>query len=141
MANFYPDPIGALIGLQKALNSHRSADWFGPSTSSVGAYPPINIFRQGDDLVLITELPGCRTSDLEIQVQGNRVQIAGKKRIDYPEEASLHRRERVEGTFSRTITLPVEVDAEQIKAEYRNGILALHLPRPERDRPKSIAIN
>jgi len=52
----------------------------------------------------------------------------------------LHRRERVGGRFDRAITLPVEIDADHVKAECRDGILALYLPRAERDKPKSIAV-
>lgn len=52
----------------------------------------------------------------------------------------LHRRERVAGSFDRTITLPIRIDPDQIKAEYRDGILALFIPRAESDRPRSIKI-
>ena len=55
-------------------------------------------------------------------------------------DASLHRRERREGHFDRTITIPIEVDADRVKAEYRDGILSLLLPRAERDKPNSITI-
>jgi HSP20 family protein len=52
----------------------------------------------------------------------------------------VHRRERLAGNFDRAITVPVEIDADQVKAEYRDGILALYLPRAERDKPKTISI-
>ncbi|TMJ55758.1 MAG: Hsp20 family protein, partial [Alphaproteobacteria bacterium] len=54
--------------------------------------------------------------------------------------ASLHRRERLAGIFDRAITVPVEIDADNVKAQCRDGILALYLPRAERDKPKTIAI-
>jgi HSP20 family protein len=106
--------------------------------ASAGAYPPLNVFRQGDDIVLITELPGIRKSDLDIQVKGNTIRIAGSKAVHYGDAAALHRRERLAGRFDRAITVPVEVDADRVKAEYRDGILALYLPRAERDKPKSM---
>ena len=53
----------------------------------------------------------------------------------------MHRRERVFGEFDRTLSLPVQLDPDSIKAEYRNGILALFLPRPERDKPRAIKIS
>jgi HSP20 family protein len=53
---------------------------------------------------------------------------------------AVHRRERLAGSFDRAITVPVEIDADKIKAEYRDGILALYLPRAERDKPKSIKV-
>jgi HSP20 family protein len=53
----------------------------------------------------------------------------------------VHRRERRSGRFDRTVTLPIEIDAESIKAECRDGILAVFLPRVERDKPRAIAIS
>ena len=106
--------------------------------ASAGAYPPLNVFRQGDDIVLITELPGIRKSALDIQVKANTIRIASSKAVHYGDAAALHRRERLAGRFDRAITVPVEVDADRVKAEYRDGILALYLPRAERDKPKSM---
>jgi HSP20 family protein len=99
------------------------------------------VFRKGDEFVVITEVPGIKTSDLDIQVKGNTIRIAGTKSVEYSEKASLHRRERLAGRFDRTITIPVQIDADQIKAECHDGVLALFLPRAERDKPRSIKLN
>jgi HSP20 family protein len=80
-------------------------------------------------------------ADLEIQAKDNTIRISGKKNIGYPEKASVHRRERLSGTFDRTLTVPIQIDAERIKAEYRDGVLALFIPRAESDKPRSISIN
>lgn len=53
----------------------------------------------------------------------------------------MHRRERLTGTFDRTLTVPMQIDADGIKAEYRDGVLALSLPRAESDKPRTIRIN
>jgi HSP20 family protein len=106
----------------------------------MGTYPPLNIFRQADDLVVITELPGIKRQDVDVQVQGDRIRISGTKAIQYEEAASLHRRERIAGNFDRTIAIPNEVDTKRVKAEYRDGILAIFLPRADRNKPKSITI-
>jgi HSP20 family protein len=79
-------------------------------------------------------------SSCESRVKGNTIRLAGAKSVNYPEKASLHRRERLAGRFDRAVTFPVEIDADGVKAECRDGILALFLPRAERDRPKSIRI-
>jgi HSP20 family protein len=126
--------------LQQALDTFRASSWLDSSPSGSGAYPPLNVFRKGDDLVVITELPGIRKENLQIQVKGNTIRLAGTKSVDYGEKAGLHRRERLAGNFDRAITVPVEIDPERVKAEYRDGILALYLPRAERDKPKTIAI-
>jgi HSP20 family protein len=141
MARLVPDPFETLFNIQRSLDASRASDWLSAGPSGMGTYPPLNVFRQGDDFVVITELPGIQREEVEIQVQGDRVRIAGKKAIEYEEGASLHRRERIAGSFDRSIAVPVEVDANHVKAEYRNGILALFLPRAERDKPKSITIS
>ena len=136
----FPDPFDTLPGLQQALDAFRASGWLGASSSSGGAFPPLNVFRKGEDFVIITEVPGIKTSDLEVQVKGNTIRVSGTKAVSYPEKASLHRRERLGGRFDRTMTLPIEVDADGVKAECRDGILALFLPRAERDKPRLIRV-
>lgn len=137
----FSDPVDALWQLQQALDAFRASDWLTSGPSGSGAYPPLNVFRKGDDIVIIIEVPGVKKSDLEIQVKGDTIRIAGKKAVDYGEKAGLHRRERLAGRFDRAIAVPVEIDAERVKAEYRDGVLALYLPRAERDKPKTITVN
>jgi HSP20 family protein len=136
----FPVSFDTLPGLQQALDAFRASSWLGASSSGGGSFPPLNVFRKGEDFVIITEVPGIKTSDLEVQVKGNTIRVSGTKTISYPEKASLHRRERVGVRFDRTMTLPIEVDADGVKAECRDGILALFLPRAERDKPKSIRV-
>ncbi len=134
------DPFEALLEVQRALENSRDSDWFGRSTTSRGAFPPVNIFQQGHDLVVIAELAGIRKEDLDISIQRNQLRLSGKKTIDYGEQASMHRRERRGADFDRTFNLPIEVNPEGAKAEFGDGILAIFLPRAEQDRPKNIAI-
>ena len=89
---------------------------------------------------VVTELPGVKKSELDIQVKDNAIRIAGVKAVDYTEKASLHRRERAAGRFDRAVTIPVRIDADRVKAEYQDGILALYLPRAEQDKPRAIKI-
>jgi HSP20 family protein len=137
----YPDPFEALAQFQRALDTFRTSGWLGPGPSGGGAYPPLNVFRKGDDVVIVTEVPGVRKEDLQIQVKGNTIRIAGNKSVQYGERASLHRRERMAGSFDRTVTVPVQIDADNVRAECRDGVLALYLPRAEADKPKTIAIS
>jgi HSP20 family protein len=135
------DPFSALLHLQQALDTFRSSDWLSGSLSGAGAYPPLNVFRRGDDIVIITEVPGVKRDDLQVQVKDNSIRISGTKAVQYGDRASVHRRERLAGTFDRAVTVPVEIDAERVRAECRDGILALYLSRAEHDKPKTIAIN
>jgi len=141
MITAFTEPFDALLNLQRALESHRESDWMEDLTTSQGPFPPINVFQQGNDLLAIIELPGVEKSSLQIQAKENTIRISGKKAISYPDGVSVHRRERISGEFDRTLSLPVQVDPDRIKAEYRDGILALSLPRPERDKPRTITIN
>jgi HSP20 family protein len=140
MASFLSDPFETLFNLQQALDTFRGSDWLESSPSGVGPYPPLNVFRKGDDFVVVTELPGIDRSDLDIQVKDNTIRISGTKKVAYAEKASVHRRERLTGRFDRAITIPVQIDADKVKAEYRDGVLALFLPRAEKDKPRSVKI-
>jgi len=140
MAVLLPDPFEALFRLQQELDAFRTSDWLQSGPSGAGSYPLLNVFRKGDDFAVIAEVPGINKSNLEIQVKGNTLRIAGTKSVNYSEEASLHRRERLAGRFDRAITLPMAIDADNVRAECRDGILVLLLPRAERDKPKSIKV-
>jgi HSP20 family protein len=137
----YADPFETLFAFQRALENRLSSDWLGTTTAGTGSYPPINVFQQGDDLVAIVELPGVNKEDLNIQAKENTIRIAGRKEIDYGENVSLHRRERLSGVFDRTLVVPMQIDPDRIKAEYNDGLLALFIPRAERDKPRNIQIS
>jgi HSP20 family protein len=136
----YADPFEALFAFQRALEKRLSSDWLGNATAGTGTYPPVNVFQQGDDLVAIIELPGVDKNELNIQAQENTIRIAGRKSVDYPEGVSVHRRERLWGVFDRTLVVPMQIDSDGIKAEYNDGLLALFIPRAERDKPRTIQI-
>jgi HSP20 family protein len=136
----FPNPFDALPGLQQALDAFRSSGWLEAGPSAGGTYPPINVFRKGDEFAIIAEVPGIKKSELEVQVKGKTIRIAGTKPVTHPEQAALHRRERLSGRFDRAVSLPVEIDADGVQAEYRDGILALLLPRAAHDKPKAIQV-
>jgi HSP20 family protein len=135
------DPFAAMLGIQRAMDSVMGSDWFGSRTSGSGAFPLVNVFSDGEDFVLVAELPGVKKEDLDIQVRGDTLRIQGKKTIAYEEGASVHRRERSAGQFDRTLTLPAELDAAKVSAQYRDGVLTLRLPRAESAKPRTVAIN
>jgi HSP20 family protein len=136
----YTDPLDALFALQRALDARMASDWLRDATTSRGPFPPINVFQQGEDLLAVIELPGVSKDDLELQAKENVIRISGKKTVSYREGVSVHRRERVSGEFDRTLTIPIQIDPDGIKAEYHDGVLALFLPRAESDKPRSIKI-
>ena len=137
----FADPFDSLFNLQRSLEAREASDWLSGQTTSPGPFPPINVFQQGHDILAIIELPGVDKSALQIHAQQNTVRISGNKRASYPDGVSVHRNERSFGEFDRTLTLPVELDPDGIKAEYRDGVLALFLPRAERDKPRTVKIS
>jgi HSP20 family protein len=136
----FTDPFDALSSFQQALDAFRTSSWLDASLSGGGGYPPVNVFRKGDDFILIAEVPGVKKTDLDVQVKGRTIRLAGAKSVGYPEKAALHRRERLAGRFDRAVSMPVEINPEGIKAEYRDGVLALFRPRAEGDKAKSIKV-
>lgn len=87
------------------------------------------------------ELPGISKDDISIKIQGNYLEISGKRVIETPEGFKSHRNERSSTTFSRSFTLPDEVDAEKVDAALKDGILYLTLPKSEAAKPRQITIN
>jgi HSP20 family protein len=102
---------------------------------------PHQPFSTGPRLRCHRRTPGREVRRSQLGSEGeNSLRLSGTKSFDYEEKASLHRRERIAGSFDRTITLPIRIDPDGIKAEYRDGILALFVPRAESDKPRSIKI-
>jgi HSP20 family protein len=141
MALGITDPFDAILRFQRALDQQLESDWLDGATTGTGTFPPINIFQQGHDFAVVIELPGVSRDDLNLEVRGNTIRVSGKKKVEYGSNVSMHRRERIAGSFDRTVTLPVQLDPESIKAEYRDGILALSLARAESDKPRLIKIS
>ena len=140
MITAFPDPFETLLKIQRALQAREASDWLQNQTTSQGPFPPINVFQRGDDILAIIELPGVDKNALQIQAKDNTIRVSGRKTVSYPEGVSVHRRERSTGEFDRMLSIPVHIDPDAIKAEYRDGILVLHLPRSERDKPRIIKI-
>lgn len=137
----FSSSFDALLGLQQALDAFRASGWLNEGPSGSGAYPPINVFRKGEEFVIVAEVPGVQKADLQIEAKGRTIRVSGSKTVAYPAQRSLHRRERQEGKFDRTITLPIEVDADNVQAECHDGVLALLLRRAEHTKPKLISVN
>lgn len=103
-------------------------------------FPPLNVWSEGDALLVEAELPGVPLAALEITVQGDELVIAGERKLPDEPGATAHRRERASGRFARVVRLPVEVDAEAVQARLRDGVLHLSLPRSAASRPRRIEV-
>jgi HSP20 family protein len=112
---------------------------------SAGVFPPMNVTQDDNSFYVRAEVPGIRAADLTVSALRNRVSISGKREI--PEEhtrdgngISYHRKERAQGEFSRTLTLPSEVAADKVEARYADGVLTLTLPKAEETKPRQITV-
>lgn len=104
------------------------------------AHPPVNLWEDDNNVYAEVELPGMKEDQLEIFVtEGNVLTIQGERQ---PAEARgvWHRRERGFGKFSRTVELPVPVDADRVEARFEAGVLRVTLPKAEAARPKRIPV-
>jgi HSP20 family protein len=105
-------------------------------------YPLINLLEDKENLYIEALTPGVEPQSLNVSVLRNRLTLSGEKtRIegDVKPEA-FHRSERSSGKFVRTFDLPVEVDEKKIQAEYKNGLLVITLPKPEKARPRQVNV-
>ena len=104
--------------------------------------PPVDIYENGDNLVLKAELPGINPDDVEIRVEDNTLYLKGERKSEKEvKEQNYHRVERSYGTFARSFSLPNSVDADKVAANYKDGVLTLTMPKKEEAKPKTIKIN
>ena len=104
--------------------------------------PPVDIYENGDSLVLKAELPGLEPKDVEIRVEDNTLYLKGERKFEKEvKEQNYHRVERSYGTFTRTFSLPNTIDADKVAATYKDGVLTLTMPKKEEAKPKTIKIN
>jgi HSP20 family protein len=104
--------------------------------------PAVEISETEDALELKLEIPGIEAKDLDIQVSKDSVSVSGeRKQESKTEEKGITRSEFRYGKFQRVIPLPVRVDNTQVKAEYKEGILHLNLPKAEEEKNKVVKVN
>lgn len=122
---------------------HRQLDrlFAGPYAPSADEYPPIDLWTSAEGIRLHAQVPGVSAADIDLSVVGDTVTLKGTR----PDAGSgakdpYHRRERVSGSFIRTIQLPFPVDADAVQARFRNGLLEVDLPRAASDKPRKIAV-
>jgi HSP20 family protein len=124
--------------MQRLLDAPGSADH---AELGSGVFPPINLSQDGDHFYVRAEVPGIKANELSISAVKNRLSIAGKREIQSEsEKVSYHRKERPEGAFNRSLTLPAELDVDRIEARYSDGILTLKLPKAEAAKPRLISV-
>jgi len=102
--------------------------------------PFVDMYETKDELVLAIDLPGVSEKDVGVSITGDLLSVKGERRWEGKEQSALHV-ERVYGKFERLIQLPIPVQADRVKASYRDGVLEVRLPKVEEVKPKEIKID
>ena len=142
------EPFRDLLTLQERMNRMFNESYRGRGASeddwSLGGSwaPAVDIYEHEGNIVLTAELPGVDPKDVDIRVENNVLTLRGerKQNTDVQRER-YHRVERAYGSFTRSFTLPNVVDTTNIKADFKDGMLRLVLPKREEAKPKQISIN
>jgi len=142
------EPIRNLVGLQNRMNrlfdeSFRGASRTGDDDWALGGSwaPAVDIYEKDGHIVLEAELPGIDAKGVDIRVENNVLTLRGERKFEAEvKQDSFHRVERTYGAFTRSFTLPTVVDTEKIKADFKDGVLKLTLPKKEEAKPKQIHV-
>ena len=104
--------------------------------------PAVDIYEDDDAIVIKAELPGIDKDNITIDVKGRVLTLKGERNSENEvKEENFYRRERVYGKFERAFTLPAGIDPETVKADFKDGVLKIDLPKPEEEKPKQITIH
>jgi HSP20 family protein len=104
--------------------------------------PALDVHEDKDSFVVRTELPGLKREDIEVSLHDSALIISGERKVEKVEAGvEVHRQERYYGKFQRSLALPTPVAADKIKAQYKDGVLTVTLPKVEEAKPKQIDIS
>jgi HSP20 family protein len=102
----------------------------------------VDILENEHGIVIKAELPGIDAKDVKVTIDDNVLTLKGERHVEKEaRKENFHRMERAYGVFSRSFTLPAHVDASKVKADFKDGLLTVTLPRSEADKARAIEIN
>ena len=139
------DPFRDLVSIQDELSRLFGRTYGGSDTlrpSAGGAWmPSMDVYETDDKIVAKLELPGIEPDNVDVSVEDSTLTISGRREFsDEVNEESYHRVERRYGSFTRAITLPHTADAENVNANFDNGVLTIEVAKAEKAKPKKIQV-
>ena len=138
------DPFFNLAGFQEHLNRlfDANATVHGDRSALTTWAPAVDIYEAENELIIKADLPEINEKDLDVRVENNTLTIHGERKFEQKvTEGSYLRTERSYGSFSRSFSLPNTVNTDAIKAEYKNGVLTVELPKRAESKPKQVKVN
>ncbi len=138
------DPFRDLRSLQDEMNRLFSSSFTripNQEEMSTGWSPSVDIYESGNKIFLEAELPGMKREDFDLSIENNVITLKGERRFEKKDEGdNYHRVERAYGSFTRSFNLPRTVSTENIKAEFKNGVLSVVLPKKEEAKSRKIEV-
>jgi len=104
--------------------------------------PTVDLYEDKDHVYVKAEVPGMKKEEIDVSLHDNALTISGERKLEQKDQdAENYRSERFFGRFTRSVTLPVAVEGEKVKANYKDGILTITLPKSEKAKPKQIEVS
>jgi HSP20 family protein len=137
--------LGRLSSLRDELDRLFESPWADLSRTSQllsGWTPALDVYEDKENFIVKAELPGMKKEDIDVSLHDGSLSISGERKSETKhEDAEVHRTERFFGRFQRTVTLPTSVAADKVKAQYKDGVLTVTLPKTEEAKPKQIDVS
>jgi len=136
------EPAREMMTLREAMDRLFDDAFTRPFSMSGGSVTPaIDLYQNADEVIVKASLPGLKADDVQISITGDMLTLRGEfKEETEKKEATFHIRENRYGSFERSIMLPTDVQTEKAKADFKNGILTITMPKAESVKPKTITI-
>ena len=139
------DPLRDLVSLREAMNQLFEDSIVRPGSGGivpqVGAKLAVDVYETDNSVVVKSAIPGVDPSDIDISIQNDTLTIKGETKMEEEvAEANYVVREHHYGAFSRTLSIPVSIKADEAEAEFQDGILTLTLPKADELKPKAIKV-
>jgi HSP20 family protein len=136
------DPFRDLARVQEEMNRVLGDDRLQfRAGDSVGWTPACDIYEDGEEIVVRAELAGVEPGDVELRFENGVLTLKGERKLEMEDRReNYHRLELSYGTFTRAFSMPATIDAEKIRAESKQGVLHIHLPKKPEAKPKSIQV-
>lgn len=115
----------------RSLEDRRNESWV----------PPVDVLEKDGNLLLMASIPGMTDKEIELRVEGQVLTIKGERKSPEASGYTYHQQESRYGSFSRSFTLPDTVNLDNIKADYKNGVLTITVPQKPESKPRTIKVN